>query len=180
MRAFEGYINWAYSDTLVAESTVSRNIDMMIDLYLLGDKLDDIKLRNKTLKALHSYATIDKTLPGAQNIGIIWEGTPSSSPLRRWALDSLVARRSRKGFERSIARCTSRPKKKLDKRVVLQPSMLGRTESGRGSALEGCFVFVQVRRRSLHLAPRRPPRCAKIPRRIQWNGAYIHKRMRWK
>lgn len=107
MRAFEGYINWAYSDTLVAESTVSRNIDMMIDLYLLGDKLDDIKLRNKTLKALHSYATIDKTLPGAQNIGIIWEGTPSSSPLRRCALDSLVARRSRKGFERSIARYPS-------------------------------------------------------------------------
>ena len=99
MKAFESYINWAYSDTLVAESTVDDNIDMMIDLYLLGDKLEDIKLRNKTLKALHSYATIDKIQPGAHAITEIWRGTPPSSLLRKWALDVTISRLGRKSFE---------------------------------------------------------------------------------
>lgn len=102
MKAFESYINWAYSDTLVAESTVNDNIDMMIDLYLLGDKLEDIKLRNKTLKALHSYATIDLLNPNARNTTKIWRGTPPSSLLRTWILDLTVSRLRRKSFENNL------------------------------------------------------------------------------
>lgn len=102
MKAFESYINWAYSDTLVAESTMDRNIKMMIDLYLLGDRLEDIKLRNKTLKALHSYATIDQIHPNAQDTTKLWHGTPPSSLLRTWVLDVTVSRLGRKSFEDNL------------------------------------------------------------------------------
>ena len=102
MKAFESYINWAYSDTLVAESTVDENINMMIALYLLGDRLDDIKLRNKTLKALHSYASIDKRHPGARTVTEIWHGTPPSSLLRKWVVDVTISKLKRTSFENSL------------------------------------------------------------------------------
>lgn len=78
------------------------NIDMMIDLYLLGDKLEDIKLRNKTLKALHSYATIDNIHPNYHNITEIWHSTPPSSLLRTWILDLTISRLRRKSFEDNL------------------------------------------------------------------------------
>ena len=86
----------------MAESTVDDNIDMMIDLYLLGDKLEDIKLRNKTLKALHSYATIDNINPNYHNITKIWHSTPPSSLLRTWILDLTISRLRRKSFEDNL------------------------------------------------------------------------------
>jgi hypothetical protein len=102
VKAFESYIDWAYSDTLVAESTVDHTIAMMIDLYLIGDKLEDIKLRNKILKALHSHATIDLLQPDADDITKIWHSTPPSSLLRKWVLDVAISRLCRESFEDSL------------------------------------------------------------------------------
>lgn len=101
--AFQSYVNWAYSDNVVAESTLGENIEMMIKLYLLGDKLEDIKLRNKALKALHSHATIDKLHPGYGNIKVIWAATPPNSLLRKWVLDVTILRLCREHFEKRLA-----------------------------------------------------------------------------
>ena len=120
VEAFESYINWAYSDTLVAKSNVSLNIDMMVDLYLLGDKLDDIRLRNKTLKALHSYAIIDKLQPSAKNIEDIWHGTPPNSLLRKWAVDIVISRLGRKCFKDNLTAYPSESVQELALKALQQ------------------------------------------------------------
>lgn len=96
-------MDWAYSDKLAAESTVDDSIYMMIQLYLLGDKLDDKRLRNKALKALHSYVTIDNVQPGATDIKRIWRETPPSSLLRKWVIDVTILRSDRKNFKNGMA-----------------------------------------------------------------------------
>ena len=74
-KAFQIYVHWAYSDTLVAEPTGAHNVELMVKLYLLGDKLEDIKFRNKALKALNDYAIIDRMLPCCAGVSVIWAET---------------------------------------------------------------------------------------------------------
>lgn len=99
---FERYIDWAYTEVLAAEGTVGEGICAMVKLYLLADVLDDIKLRNKTLMALSSYASIDQTHPGAALIGYLWDRTASNSPLRRWVVDATILKLDHAVFERTI------------------------------------------------------------------------------
>ena len=101
---FERYIDWAYTEVLAVEGTVGEGIWAMVKLYLLADVLDDIKLRNKTLMALSSYASIDQTIPGSGSISYLWDRTTSNSPLRRWVVDATILKLDRPSFERTITR----------------------------------------------------------------------------
>jgi hypothetical protein len=88
--AFKAYSAWVYSGD-VAEHTCtpeSEEEDMdvaqtsLIDLYLLGDTLDDIQLRNKAMSML--FACIRHcVIPSIDNVRHIWESTPSGSFLRK-------------------------------------------------------------------------------------------------
>jgi len=75
----------------------------MVDMYLLGDMLDDIKLRNKVLAALTSYVVLDRIQPGAQEISVFWDRTTPNSPLRKWTVDVTIMRFNRKLFQDDIA-----------------------------------------------------------------------------
>jgi hypothetical protein len=46
---FQRYLAWLYSKKL---SAVSEEMDEIIDLYILGDVLDDIHLRNAAIELL--------------------------------------------------------------------------------------------------------------------------------
>lgn len=66
----------------------------MVDLYLLGDVLDDVKLRNKAMQLLSAQVMH----PRPETVGRIWENTPTTSILRKWTLDITIFNLARQCF----------------------------------------------------------------------------------
>jgi hypothetical protein len=100
---FQRYVEWAYGDILVSGIDMDQTIPMLAKLYLLADKMDDIKLRNKAISELTSYCCVSKLCPGSAPIILIWGNTTPSSPLRRWIMDILMLTGSRSVFERDLS-----------------------------------------------------------------------------
>lgn len=102
---FEQYVDWAYGDVLTTSATEGSRGQrrVMVELYLLGDLLDDIRFRNETMRALNSYAIIEKMHPNEDAVDLIWSSTPPNSLLRKWIVDLTILRLSRKNFELSVA-----------------------------------------------------------------------------
>jgi hypothetical protein len=96
---FQAYIDWAYHDLLVLET----HKDETMMLTKLGDKLDDVKLRNKATKALTSCSVSDRVGPGTDNIELVWSSTTPNSPRRQWIINNIVMRWPRQAFEEKLA-----------------------------------------------------------------------------
>jgi hypothetical protein len=62
----------------------------LIELYLLGDVLDDVKLRNKTLRLLNTHICMGGSHLNSSLVNIIWDHTASNSMLRKRAVDTVV------------------------------------------------------------------------------------------
>jgi hypothetical protein len=103
---FQRYIDWTYRDALTYCDTLDTENEiraaMVIRLYLLGDLLDDAKLRNKTMKALMRHVTIDLLHPSAITATVIWEKTTTGSLLRKLVVDSTVMILESRAFEEHI------------------------------------------------------------------------------
>jgi hypothetical protein len=99
---FQRYVDWAYGDILVSEKDSKADMVMLVHLYLLGDKLDDVKLRNKAIKAMTSCSYVNRLAPHASTITLIWSNTTPSSPLRKWIIDHKMLRYSRPEFAKEI------------------------------------------------------------------------------
>lgn len=63
-----------------------------LELYLLSDILDDIRLRNKVLQTLVLNTA---TTPCPQTMARVWEKTPEDSPVRRMLVDRATLRTKR-------------------------------------------------------------------------------------
>lgn len=75
---------------------------MTVKMYLLGDTLDDVRLRNKASKALMRHITTDLLHPNASDLALIWEKTLPESRMRKLMVDATAMRLSPKVFERKI------------------------------------------------------------------------------
>jgi hypothetical protein len=101
---FQSYVSWAYSPSLnIAELTADeiggfsareecRLVAKCLELYILGDVLDDIRLRNKVLQTL-ALDIRDIIFPEIE--GRAWEKTPENSPMRRMMVDRAMMRGKR-------------------------------------------------------------------------------------
>lgn len=98
---FQCYVDWVYGGKFVA--TVDNQVSMSAKLHVLGDILDDVKLRNVALKALHSYACIDLKYPGSTAVRWAWKRTPPHSLFRKWIVDVTFFRLDRANFENNIS-----------------------------------------------------------------------------
>jgi hypothetical protein len=100
---FQVYIDWTYTDTLVPgaaatfTSTNEPSCRGLVDLYLLGDVLDDVKLRNKAMQLLSAQVAA-YAQPNHKTICHIWRNTPPNSLLRKWTVDIKISNASRKLF----------------------------------------------------------------------------------
>lgn len=103
---FQMYVDWTYSGDLVFEDQISEKdvLTELIELYLLGDILDDVKLRNMTIRLLASQVATTDWIAGCGDYDLIWEHTTPNSSLRRWALDTLVALLSAEELENNVAK----------------------------------------------------------------------------
>jgi hypothetical protein len=99
---FQRYVDWTYCDALVADAEIDDGISMSIKLYILADLLDDVRLRNKTTKALMRYITADLMHPNAPKVQLIWEKTTQRSLIRKLIVDATLLRLSAKVFAEHI------------------------------------------------------------------------------
>jgi hypothetical protein len=83
-------------------NTLSYDIDAssrpLIKLYLLGDFLDDVKLRNKAMALLMTL----KRCPSCPSIKLIWANTTVGSLLRDWAMDMVRSKLGAGHFANSV------------------------------------------------------------------------------
>lgn len=79
--------------------------DLLVDLYLLGDLLDDIQLRNSTTRTLYNILTDEKSksLPSTAINDKVWSSTPSGSLLRKLLVDSTITSLEKDEFAKSVA-----------------------------------------------------------------------------
>jgi hypothetical protein len=110
-RAFQMYVDWCYNnEPKIDDSPASGDKEEvsteLVELYLLGDVLDDIKLRNKILRLLNAQICEDcqelwHLSPSDYNL--IWNHTTPNSLFRKWAVDAMVSAMPGTCFEENIA-----------------------------------------------------------------------------
>jgi hypothetical protein len=103
-RVFQHYVDWAYGEILVLREDEDKTMSLLIELYLLGDRLDDIKLRNKTIKAMASCSYTDHVCPSPISISLVWDSTTPNSPLRNWIINEYLLRTGRAYFKNNLAK----------------------------------------------------------------------------
>lgn len=98
---FRGYLSWISTDTVTVKAATATEpgpvaMDFLIRLYLLGDYLDDVRLRNVTIRALTKY----HTCPSIKECNMIFDETPLNLPLRKWKVAAIISLEDRHTFER--------------------------------------------------------------------------------
>lgn len=89
---FQKYMDWTYTNEVATMETVlSENegyvINNLIELYLLGHALKDIKLRNKTLRLLFMHIKESLITLSPEQCDIVWKNTAPNSSLRKVIID---------------------------------------------------------------------------------------------
>lgn len=98
---FKRYLSWVCTDTVTVKETnltapEPMKTDFLIRLYLLGDYLDDVRLRNVIIRALTKYGVC----PSIAECNMIFEQTTPNSPLRKWTADAIISLADCHTFER--------------------------------------------------------------------------------
>lgn len=102
---FRVYVHWSYRGNLVVEEDATK-ADRGMNLariYIVGDVLDDMKLRNSATRLLNAMVIAQGFL-GPRVIRLIWANTTTSSSLRRWTVETAILAVNRRDFEKNAAR----------------------------------------------------------------------------
>ena len=89
-----------FDSTTLAASDV---VDRLIGLYLLGDVLDDVKLRNYTLRLIIAVIKGPRFLLHPMQCHRVWRRTVPNSPLRKYVVDLVVTLSSPEVFRNRSA-----------------------------------------------------------------------------
>lgn len=101
--AFQAYLVWVYTGKVVFNGEAPRHkLRAIIDLYLLGDVLDDLLLRNTAMRSLVIHIPGWSVIPSVGLVNHIWASTPAGSPLRRVIIDIIVKRVGRANLEHCV------------------------------------------------------------------------------
>jgi len=92
---FAIYVQWLYSGAIVLLDSSALEQDpigsaqrqLLIGLYVLGDKLRDTALRNMAIDCYIINLEQQGLMPGSASIDRIWNCTPENSKLRKLVLD---------------------------------------------------------------------------------------------
>jgi hypothetical protein len=99
------YMDWLYFSEIGSKETGSLT-GPLIDLFLLGDMVDDRNLCNKTMDALQANNRSTLASPTTFEIARIWENASEGSMLKKWVLDLYVLR-SKPYFADDVAQLPS-------------------------------------------------------------------------
>ncbi|GAB7324659.1 hypothetical protein MBLNU13_g08536t3 [Cladosporium sp. NU13] len=70
-----------------------------VELYLLSDVLDDVKLRNKTLRSLTEEIKRSRVFLNPEQCHRIWQHTSTNCSIQKWVVDHLVSLLAPKVFQ---------------------------------------------------------------------------------
>lgn len=92
---FPVYMNWTYTNDMTIDKLASLLDECyvgkeLVELYLLGDVLKDVKLRNKTLRLLYLHFKECNTVLTTEQCRIVWEHTTSDSSIRKMVVDHIA------------------------------------------------------------------------------------------
>jgi hypothetical protein len=94
-QSFQTYIYWIYASDVVVDEITSSEVEEkvvsdLIELFLLGDVLDDVKLRNEVIQLLTTHIQNSDDHLTADHCKLIWDHTTSNSTLRKWTVEAIV------------------------------------------------------------------------------------------
>ncbi|KAF2768007.1 hypothetical protein EJ03DRAFT_138188 [Teratosphaeria nubilosa] len=88
---FTAYAHWLYTGYIATDDNSSHDFDAQAELFVLGEKLMNTKLRNDVIDIALETARSTEKLPTNCTIDIIYEGTPKGSPARKLMVDIFIA-----------------------------------------------------------------------------------------
>jgi hypothetical protein len=104
---FQSYLAWLCSGKHPPPASksdphdvIDAELDVAVELYLLGDILDDIRFRNKMMESL--VCNDRGRVPHTDTLRKVWKRTPPASPLRKMYVENFVMRLGRDTFDRLI------------------------------------------------------------------------------
>jgi hypothetical protein len=92
---FQAYVVWIYAGKVNVNKSTKGDVNLAdgeefretVDLYLLGDVLDDLQLRNNAMRAIVTGLKDWNVQPSCKLINHIWDSTPPGSLLRAMIAD---------------------------------------------------------------------------------------------
>lgn len=82
---FQAYLQWLCTND--PSHLEAINMSRAVDLYIVGDYLDDSAFRTAMLKTFVQEAIDKHEYPGDILVTKVWDNTPESSPLRKMVLE---------------------------------------------------------------------------------------------
>lgn len=119
---FEMYMDWIYFKDLASNVTNGRT-GLLIDLYLLGDMVDDKGLRNEVMAVLQTYTHETRKSPSHNHVCHIWENTAEQSLLRKWAFDRILLKQ-RNVFVQNAAKYPPEFVQQIASKLMLQTPVM--------------------------------------------------------
>jgi hypothetical protein len=103
---FQHYFNWIYSGVVHAtritpESDTVDGVaehELFLNLYIHGDTLEDVQLRNLTTQRFCTSLRSGGRLPNYNTCAKTWAATPPGSLFRKQIIDVIIARYCRDDF----------------------------------------------------------------------------------
>jgi hypothetical protein len=92
---FPVYMDWTYTNHMTVDK-MAFLLDgcyigkELVELYLLGDVLKDVELRNRTLRLLYRHFGECNTTLTAEQCHTVWEHTASASSIRKMVVDHIA------------------------------------------------------------------------------------------
>lgn len=132
---FQVYVHWSYTGDLVVEDDATKSDRGMnlARIYIVGDILDDVKLRNSATRLLNALV-IAQGFFCPRVIRLIWENTTTPSALRQWTVDTAILAINRKDFARNAARYPAEFMSAMALEALQHVAPITRNERERGFA----------------------------------------------
>ena len=96
------YVKWLYCDKLAISQVLppdaltpekkteekDKIYVLLAQAYVFGEKMMDVKYKNAVLKAIYGLTNAFSKSMGSKSVCILYDGTPSGSPLRRFIAEN--------------------------------------------------------------------------------------------
>ena len=98
---FQLYADWVYLSTIGVEDGDDDADEVYCRMYILGDVLDDYRLRNAAMERLVDGLECTAQ-PSLDTVWDIYERTPKGSPLRKFLVDRWIGRGDHEKFASNV------------------------------------------------------------------------------
>jgi hypothetical protein len=101
---FQIYVEWVYTSKISLHTDeIGKQQAKLMDMYILGDVLDDYQLRNASMRRLIANTRKEMTILTSRQVHKVYEATTTGSPLRKFIVNWLLSSFDRDDLKASIA-----------------------------------------------------------------------------